>query len=82
MKEDIFKKFQDFIIEQPLNEMFSWFENKRKIDKNRYSFWKHLYEKLKKPKLCAAQFSKNPKAYLTLDPGGVFLLNLISQRWN
>jgi hypothetical protein len=26
MKDDIFKKNQDFIIEQPLNEMFSFFD--------------------------------------------------------
>jgi hypothetical protein len=41
------------------------------MDKN--VIFENIY--IKKPKLCAAQFSKNPKPYLTSGPGVFFALS-------
>jgi hypothetical protein len=46
----------------------------KKKTKVKYNFWKYLYEKLEKPKLCVSQFSKNRKLYLTLGPGVFFCI--------
>jgi hypothetical protein len=56
-------------------------QNIKKMDKK--IIFENIYmKKLKKPKRCAAQFSKNRKPYLTLGSGSFIFHHLINQRRN